>query len=320
MRPIPCPVTAEELHRLYREEKLTDAEIVDRLGLDVTLKRVRSWRKRFCIETVQRTERHEVVPIEGRLRSFLVGSMLGDGSLQRLTHSTRFRENHGNDQKEYLQWKVSEWGTWVKSGVKSVTWTLKGKDFQGWRFETAAHRLLNQWFDLFYGTSTVKRLRPEVIQYVDAFALAIWYMDDGSIGWWPRITFGLSPESRQIAFDIFAKFSLYPRWEWHTETTGDFIFDGEEQAHLFISLVKPHMPECMTSKKLTFGFQGPHYQVRKTLTREALQELATEGVPLREIGRRLNVGYNTVSRYLKEFGIEHPRTVGRPKAFVGGSG
>ena len=238
--------------------------------------------------------------------------MLGDGSLQRLTHSTRYRENHGADQREYLQWKFSEWGSWVKSGVKPVTWNLDGKTFQGWRYETAAHQLLNPWFDMFYGTSTVKSLCSEVVKHVDSFTLAIWYMDDGSVGWWPRITFGMTPESRQVAFDIFSKFSLSPRWEAHTETTGDFIFEGEEQAHLFISLVKPHMPECMASKKLTFGFQGRHYQIRQVLNEGLLRQLASEGVPLRRIAAQTGQSATVVSRHLKALGIEHPRRVGRP--------
>lgn len=81
MTPIPCPVSAEELRRLVHGEKLTDDAIASLLG--GTNHRVQSWRRRYGIEAVARWARHDVPPIEGRLKSLLVGSMLGDGRIVR---------------------------------------------------------------------------------------------------------------------------------------------------------------------------------------------------------------------------------------------
>ena len=312
MRAISCPISFEELRRLYIDEKLTDNAIAAHLGHDTTAKHVRSWRHRFGIETLSRSLRNEVPPIEGRLRSLLIGSMLGDGRLSRTVNASRYMENHANDQREYLAWKVAQWGSWVAEPMKPVTWHLAEGQFNGWRFHTVSHPSLNDYHALFYPSPGPKRLDRRVIDIVDAYALAVWFMDDGSHGWWPRITFGMAPEYRAVAEDIFAKFSLQPRWETHKGNTGTWHFHEEDQAHLFISLVKPHMPECM-SHKLAFGFQGPHYQVRQSMPEAVLREMATQGIPLQEMGRRLGVGYNTVSRYLQDLGIPHPRKVGRPK-------
>lgn len=313
MKAIPCPITPEELRHLYLEERLTDEAIVNRMGGDTTLKRVRSWRKRFGIETMGRANRPDVPPIEGKLRSLLIGSMLGDGRLARTVNASRYMESHSDAQKDYLAWKVDQWGSWAKEPMKPVVWKQPAGDFQGWRFHTVSHPSLNDWHALFYDTLGPKRLDRRVVELVDDYALSIWFMDDGSVGWWPRITFGMDVVSQGIAMGILDRLGFHPRWEIHKGNTGDFIFEGEDQAHRFIAMVKPHMPECM-AKKLVFGFQGPHYQVRQALTEDTLRELSAEGVPLREIGRRLGVGYNTVSRYLKEFGINHPRKVGRPKS------
>ena len=313
MKAIECPIQPEELRRLYLEEKLTDEAIVIRIGGNTTLKRVRSWRKRFGIETIGRSERNEVPPIEGSLRSLLIGSMLGDGRLSRTVTASRYQENHSDAQKDYLAWKVEQWGSWVSGPMKPVVWRRPEGDFNGWRFHTVSHPSLNEWHSMFYDATGPKRLDPRVVDYVDSLALSTWFMDDGSTGWWPRITFGMSSASHAIALSIFAKFSLKPRWELCSSSTGNFLFDGEDQAHLFMGLVKPHMPECM-KRKLTFGFQGPHYQVRQALTEGLLREWASTGVPLREIARRTGTGYQTVSRYLTEFGIEHPRKIGRPKS------
>lgn len=311
MKLIQCPITPDELRRLYIEEKLTDEAIVSRIGPEATLKRVRSWRHRYGIETINRTERYDVTPIEGRLRSLLIGSMLGDGRLSRTVHASRFQENHCDAQKEYLAWKVAQFGSWVSSPVKPVVWRKDSREFHGWRFHTVSHASLNEWHSLFYPRKGPKRLERRIIDLVDAFSLAVWFMDDGSTGWWPRITFGMPPESRAIALDILAKFSLKPRWEIHKGTTGDFLFEGEDQAHLFISLVKPHIPECMAGK-LTFGFQGPHYQLRQALPEGVLRDMASRGVPIKRMARELGQAETSVRRYLTDLGIPHPRKVGRP--------
>ena len=311
MRLIPCPIEADVLRKLYSEDHLTDAAIARQLGEGVTSKHVRRWRIRAEIPTINRTERHDVPPIEGALVSLLVGSVLGDGRLDRLKNTTRFIENHAADQRDYLEWKVGLWGSWVKSGVRPVVWSRPEGDFPGFRFETVAHAELNPWHNVFYGSGTRKRLDRAIVPLVDELALAIWFMDDGSAGWWPRITFGMDVVSQGIAMGIFDRFGLHPRWEICKGNTGNFLFEGEDQAHRFIALVTPHMPECMR-RKLTFGFQGPHYQVRQVLTEEALRKMVSEGVPIRRMARELGVGASTVERHLRMFHLTHPRRMGRP--------
>lgn len=309
MKLVPCPISEAELRTLYLEAKLTDSEIAAQVGCP--LKHIRRWRHRWGIETLGRTERHEIPPIEGRLRSVLVGSMLGDGRISKSTHVARYSENHCEDQKEYLEWKSKEWGSWVQLGLRPVLWKTMGGEFPGWRCETVSHETMLSWHELFYPELGPKQLQPPVVDLVDALALAIWFMDDGSAAWWPIITFGMKPESREIAQAIFRKFNLNPRWDSGQGNTGQFIFEGEDQAHLFISLVQPHMPEFM-HYKLNFGFQGPHYQVREKAPEETLRGMASKGVPIRRIAKLTGVGASTVSRHLTKHGIEHERVVGRP--------
>ena len=311
MKALECPVSEAELRRLYSERKLTDTEVAELLGPAASVKRVRSWRKRFGIPTLLRTDRHEVPPVVGPLRSLLVGSMLGDGRLDRLPNSTRYIENHADSQREYAEWKRLQWGSWSKHELKPVSWTLRGKTFPGWRFETVAHTALNEWHSLFYPVRGPKEISSQVPDLVDAFALAVWYMDDGSAEWWPLITFGMSLASRQFAVGVFQRFGLNPRWVHVKGATGQFIFEGEDQAHLFIALVKPHIPECM-QYKLEFGFQGPHYQVRQALPEKLLREMAAKGVPIRRMAEELGISATTVERHLRKYEIRHPRTVGRP--------
>jgi len=314
MRAVPCPVSPETLRDLYAVQKQTDQEIVEHLcaqGYGATLKRVRAWRQRFGIDTVPRWARHEVTPIEGTLRSLLVGSMLGDGRLVHRTKATHYEESHAGNQLDYLKWKAEVWGSaWVRD-LREVPDT---RGFRTYRMWTHAHASLNEWQALFYASREKgwKRFLPEVADLVDPFALAVWFLDDGHAGWWPEFAFGADEPSRQVALAALDRFGLHPRWLPLKGNTGKFILEGEAQAEHFLALVRPFVPACM-SYKLDFGFLGRGYQMRQVMDEAVLRRLAGEGVPLRDMARRLGVGASTVSRWLRALGVEHPRKVGRPR-------
>ena len=320
MRAIPCPVSKAELEQLYLIEKLTDDEVAVRIGKEATAKRVRSWRKRLGIRTLQRWERYDVPPIEGRLKSLLVGSMLGDGRLVHRTHATHYTERHEDNQKPYLEWKMAQWGSWVRMEPKHNDKTVKGKTYRSWRFNTVAHEALNEWQALFYENRDRgwKILVPEIVDHVDEFALAVWYLDDGCAAWWPDITFGATTESRKVAWAIFEKFGLKPRWQslksMDGRETGNFHMEREDTAERFLDLIGPHVPPCMAYKMEGFGYSsGRNNIIKGKLDPEILRELAAEGVPIRRMAKMFGVGGSTVDRHLRKHGIEHPRTKGNPK-------
>lgn len=317
MRAIDCPVSPDELRNLVLNQKLTEAQVAVLLP-GGTIRRVQSWKRRFGIETPKRWERHQLPPIEGRLRSLLVGSMLGDGRLVRQVNATHYSERHSGDQDTYLRWKAEQWGAWagkVKPIPDKRGYTLFG-------FFTKAHADLNPWQEMFYPDHKRgwKRLLPAVVDLVDEFALAVWYLDDGCAGWWPNITFGADPGSRGVAHAIFEKFGLAPRWQPHKGQTGYFHMERESTAERFLELIRPHVPECMSYKLGPFGFQGPHYEVRQKATPEALREMAAAGIPIRRMATQLGVGQATVDRWLIKLSIEHPcrGRVGRPSKLEGG--
>lgn len=320
MRSILCPVSKSELEQLYLVEKLTDEEIAVRIGKETTAKRVRTWRKRFGIRTLQRWERHDVPPIEGCLKSLLVGSMLGDGRLVHRTNATHYTERHSDEQRPYLDWKMRRWGPWVQSEPQYNDKTVRGKNYRAWRFNTVAHPSLNKWQRLFYESRYKgwKILSPEIVDHVDDLALALWYLDDGCVCWWPDITFGGTAESRKIAWAIFERFKLSPRWQPVKEKdgreTGAFHMEREDTAGRFLEIITPHVPECMRHKLSGFGYNsGRNNRIKERLDPVALRELAADGVPLRRMGKILGVGASTIDRHLRRHGIEHLRAKGNPQ-------
>lgn len=306
MRRIPCPVSAEELDALYRVQKLTDGEIAALLP-GGTKKRVLSWRQYFNIPTLPRWGRHDPPLIQDDLQSLLVGSMLGDGRIVFRVRASLYDERHSDAQKAYLKWKADHWGSWSSGELSPTTWRLNEKVFQGWIFRTVAHPMLNEWRDLFYASRQKgwKQLLPRIVDLVDAKALAIWYLDDGTPGWWPHISFGADEPSRQVAFSIFEKFGFSPSWlpQKDRGDTGSFCFKGEQQAEAFIDVITPHVPECMLRKLQGFGFKGPHYQVRQKIPETRLRLLVDSGFSVCQIAEALGVGETTVRRRLVDFGI-----------------
>lgn len=303
MRAIPCPIDKGRFEDLYLNQKLTEREINTLLlgeGYDSSMKRVRSWRLRYGIETVKRYDRHSLPPIEGDLKSILIGSMLGDGRIAYRTSASHYEERHSPEQLPYLEWKAGYWGEW-SSGEMSVAYS---REFPSHIFRTKAHPALNEYRDLFYAERERgwKIVKPEVVDKVDALSLAIWYLDDGCAGHWPIICFGAKGESRGNAYLIFEKFGLTPRWKKVKGDNGQFHFRGED-AERFIDIVTPHIPDCM-SYKLSFGFQGPRNAIKKRLDKETLESLLSKGWSQRKMATYLDVGTSTVARYLDKFGLK----------------
>lgn len=226
--------------------------------------------------------------------------MLGDGRLVRSKSASYYTESHCGDQKAYLEWKAAFWAGW-DSRIDPVP---DKRGYSQFRLRTCAHDSLNSWHAKFYPSGKGwKSLSPDLIKQVDAFALAIWYLDDGHAGWWPSITFGMNEASRLEAIRIFRKFDLEPRWVRVSGKTGVFHMEREATAERFLDLIRPHVPDCMSCKVEGFGFQGVGHQIRQRVTREVLEDGVHQGVPISQMARELGVGATTISRRLRKWKI-----------------
>jgi len=108
-------------------------------------------------------------------KSFLVGTLLGDGYIRRVRgRRNAFLEvNHSITQKEYVEWKYDLLKDLVRSGPKERF----GKGTRiAYRFFTKQHPEFTKTMDLFYKNK--KKCIPDLI--LDPMSLAVWFMDDGS--------------------------------------------------------------------------------------------------------------------------------------------
>lgn len=105
-------------------------------------------------------------------RMLMIGTLLGDGYLDKTTRGYSLRINHGLAQKEYVDFKYQL----IRNFVNSVP-KRSGKAYY---FRTVSHPYLLELREHFY-KAQVKILPKDLLEeYFDAFGLAIWIMDDGA--------------------------------------------------------------------------------------------------------------------------------------------
>lgn len=118
--------------------------------------------------------------------SILVGSMLGDGSMERDGNGSRFCFYQEKSHGEYLLWLHStlfELG-YCKSTLPVISSRLdaKGGIRYFYRFRTFTYSSFNWIYDSFYNVRQGYRRKiiPQYIEeYLTPLALAVWIMDDG---------------------------------------------------------------------------------------------------------------------------------------------
>ncbi|PIV46786.1 hypothetical protein COS21_03520 [bacterium (Candidatus Gribaldobacteria) CG02_land_8_20_14_3_00_41_15] len=137
----------------------------------VKRKHAASWSKEI------REMRHKL-QLTSLQKSFLVGTILGDGCLTANVGKKNFRlqVEQSAKQKDYVWWKYQIFREWVLMEPK-----FQPKN-RSWRFRTISHPDLNEFHQLFYQGK--KKIVPKNIGEIltDPFSLAVWFMDDGALG------------------------------------------------------------------------------------------------------------------------------------------
>jgi recombination protein RecA len=121
-----------------------------------------------------------VLSLFPREEQVVLGTVLGDGYLG-YAHSTaeacRLVCNHGIKQKPYSEWKAREL---ARLGAEVHLVKNDGYGELSARMATRSHSALNPLREAFYYPDKV--VGREVLDKLSPLALAVWFMDDGSVG------------------------------------------------------------------------------------------------------------------------------------------
>jgi hypothetical protein len=111
-------------------------------------------------------------PLDRIQHEFVVGSLLGDGTLLKTTAGWCFRVHHGLDQRWYVEYKHQFLEQYVRS--------LPRRSAGGCYFRTVTHPAFSAYRQAFYPAG--RKVVPLAVldEYLSEFGLTIWLMDDGN--------------------------------------------------------------------------------------------------------------------------------------------
>ncbi|PIS22728.1 hypothetical protein COT50_00395 [candidate division WWE3 bacterium CG08_land_8_20_14_0_20_41_10] len=117
-----------------------------------------------------------------RQKGILIGTLFGDGCLEKNGKNVRLRIEHGLKQKNYLLWKYNELRNLVAGKPRLVVGAVDnrtGKSYKRWHFSTFSLPKLNAYWYKFYRHKQ-KKIPKDILELLKLpLSLAVWFMDDG---------------------------------------------------------------------------------------------------------------------------------------------
>ena len=152
-------------------------------------------------------------------KAILVGTILGDGYLQKTgKKNARLRLEHGDKQKDYLFWKVSQFPKLFQGEPKYLErkHSLSGQIYKYWRHQSNSTPELGKWHAKFYeeGKKHIPNNLRDLLQ--GSLGLSVWYMDDGYYYPRDRVSYlylgRVSKNEAEIAKTALEKnFNIFPK-------------------------------------------------------------------------------------------------------------
>jgi recombination protein RecA len=118
------------------------------------------------------------VPFTQRQKDIALGSLLGDAYLRPSGNSCALSFAHGEKQRAYLEWKLSEFENFVATKQFYSHETNFHGNAPTSSFSTISHPYLSELRALCYPGGE-KHVSLEWLNLLSPLSLAVWYMDDG---------------------------------------------------------------------------------------------------------------------------------------------
>lgn len=193
------------------------------------------------------------MPLDFKQEQFLYGGLLGDSSISKQIANKRnchLAINHSLDQCEYANFKYSLMKEYVRT-------TPKISKNGGWggeliRFNTLSYPCFTRAREICYRNGRKTLNIKWLSKIADAFALSIWYMDDGSLspnGSMTIHTQSFSFEENQMLQDWLAeRWNIRPQLIQDKRIAAHYLIFRAQERDKFFALIKPHIIPSMAYK------------------------------------------------------------------------
>lgn len=191
------------------------------------------------------------VAFTDRQLSFIYGTLLGDGCLNKCGTQRSLVTGHSMKQADYLYWKVTIMSNYIICEPKRNMHEGIGGLREFISYHTLGMPALTSIYHECYPENK-KTVSQEWLDKIDEFALAVWYMDDGSrnkrYGTLTFCTNGFSYSEHEIIVDWFEKRWGIPCVIENRRNHQFSIRINARHAPKLLALVRPHVPSCMSYK------------------------------------------------------------------------
>lgn len=250
MENIPTNTTWKSKIKNLQEQGLTNKQIAE--ALNTTHKHISS----LCSRYKLKANLYNKVEVDTELRQFLLGSFLGDGSFTKSSKTksktSRLTIGHGEKQTTYLLWKKDFLD---KKGINTNTYYYTAKDkrtkkgfYTSGFLKTESNPIFNIYNEQYVPKKSIKY---DFVKDLDAFGLAVWYMDDGFVtkNCFQISSCGFTLEEINILQKVLLEnFGI----ETNTNAVNE-IYIKTISREKFISLVKPFIIPSLQYKLIPYA-------------------------------------------------------------------
>lgn len=204
---------------------------------------------------IERTKRQ--LKLSSRQKEILLGKLLGDGRLETRDggKTYRLKIEQSERQKSYADWTESEFQEWIRTGaqLKEQKQTYRGQErtYRKYWFNTLSSGAFRFFAQQFY-RSGKKEVPKAIYKWLTPLALAVWYMDDGSIKSNAHRTVLLNTQGFDRKSIGYLQEALWKRFSVKTmirkQIDGIQIYIPSESVDTFLTIIHPYILPSMQYK------------------------------------------------------------------------
>lgn len=128
-------------------------------------------------------KKKSLLKLTKKQRSIIVGTLLGDGHMetQNKGRTYRLKIEHTVRQTFYVDWLYQQLKEWTLSAPVDHMKSIGGDKYENYGFQTMSVGQFRFYAKGFYDAKGCKRVPRHIRRWLTPLALAVWFMDDGSL-------------------------------------------------------------------------------------------------------------------------------------------
>ena len=190
-------------------------------------------------------------------KEVLIGNLLGDGHLETQNggRTYRLKVEHSAIQREYVDWLYETFKEWVLTPPREKIQTVLGVPYNKYGFSTLSHGSFRFYAQQFYQNK--KKVLPKAIhKWLSPIAMAVWFMDDGSIKSSKHRALIINtqsfsvPELKKLTTVLYEKYGIEMKLRKQSRKSIEIyqLITTSETVEKFVEVIRPYILPSMRYK------------------------------------------------------------------------